>query len=206
MQIMMISGSRNRKGRTARAIEAIGKGVAKAGGKSESIFLPELNIERCRQCDKEGWGICKSENRCIIEDDFDLIVAKLSIADAVVFASPVYFYDLSESMRAFLDRLRRITPRPDPGPRRVFPMPGVSPLMPPPGATPAIGVCMAGGGGGGAPYCCVILERFLPECGFDVVDMIPIRRQNFEFKLPILELTGEWLATKPTSGNRNLPG
>ena len=205
MQILMLSGSRNRKGRTARAIEAIGKGVAKAGGSSEFIFLPELNIERCRQCDKEGWGICKSENRCIIEDDFDLIVAKLSIADAVVFASPVYFYDLSESMRAFLDRLRRITPRPDPGPRRVFPMPGVSPLMPPPGATPAIGVCMAGGGGGGAPYCCVILERFLPECGFDVVDMIPVRRQNFEFKLPILELTGEWLATKPTSGNRNLP-
>ena len=205
MQIMIISGSRNRKGRTARAIEAIGKGVAKAGGKSESIFLPELDIERCRQCDQEGWGVCHSENRCIIEDDFDLIVAKLSIADAVVFASPVYFYDLSESMRAFLDRLRRITPRPDPGPRRVFPMPGVSPLMPPPGATPAIGVCMAGGGGGGAPYCCVILERFLPECGFDVVDMIPIRRQNFEFKLPILELTGEWLATKPTSGNRNLP-
>jgi multimeric flavodoxin WrbA len=60
MQIIMISGSRNRKGRTARAIEAIGKGVAKAGGKSESIFLPELAIERCRQCDKEGWGICKS--------------------------------------------------------------------------------------------------------------------------------------------------
>jgi len=66
--------------------------------------------------------------------------------------------------------------------------------MPPPGATPAIGVCMAGGGGGRALYCCVILERFLPECGFDVVDMIPVRRQNFEFKLPILDLTEEWLA------------
>jgi len=38
-----------------------------------------------RQCDKEGWGICQSENRCIIEDDFDLIVAKLTTADAVVF-------------------------------------------------------------------------------------------------------------------------
>jgi hypothetical protein len=58
---------------------------------------------------------------------------------------------------------------------------------------------MAGGGGGGAPYSCVILERYLPECGFDVVDMIPIRRQNFEFKLNILPFTGEWLATKQTS-------
>jgi hypothetical protein len=38
------------------------------------------------------------------------------------------------------------------------------------------------------------------ECGFDVVDMIPVRRQNLEFKLPLLELTGEWLASKPASG------
>ena len=64
MQILMLSGSRNRKGRTARAIQAIGKGVARAGGNSEYIFLPELTIERCRQCDKDGWGICRSEHRC----------------------------------------------------------------------------------------------------------------------------------------------
>ena len=29
-------------------------------------------------------------------------------ADLVIFATPVYFHDLSESMKAFLDRLRRI--------------------------------------------------------------------------------------------------
>jgi hypothetical protein len=39
----------------------------------------------------------------------------------------------------------------------------------------------------------------LLTCGFDVVDMIPLRRQNLEAKLPMLELTGAWLATKPTS-------
>ena len=105
-------------------------------------------------------------------------------------------------MRAFLDRLRRITPRPGHGPQRTATraLPGVSPFIPPAGTTPAIGVCLAGGGGGGAPYCCGILERFIQECGLDVVDMIPLRRQNLEFKLPILELTGEWLVTKPTSG------
>ena len=204
MHILMVSGSRNREGRTARALEAIAKGVVQAGGNSESIFLPELNIERCRQCEKDGWGICRDEHRCIINDDFDSVVTKLKAADVVVFASPVYFFDLSESMRAFLDRLRRITPRPGPGSptRRVQSLPGVSPMMPPAGAAPAIGVCLAGGGGRGAPYCCVMLERILPECGFDVIDMIPINRQNFEFKLPILELTGKWLATRPTSGRR----
>ena len=190
MQILMLSGSRNRKGRTARAMEAIGKGVRKAGGKTESIFLTELAIERCRQCNKEGYGICISKHRCIIKDDFASVVAKMKAADVVVFASPVYFLDLSESMRAFLERARRIIP----DSARYLPLNTVK------GATSAVGVCLAGKNGGGAINCCMTLEKNIKECGFDVVDMIPLRRQNLEFKLPILELTGEWLATKPTSG------
>jgi len=42
MQIVMVSGSRNREGRTARMLEAVAKGIAEAGGSSETIFLPEL--------------------------------------------------------------------------------------------------------------------------------------------------------------------
>ena len=102
MQIVMLSGSRNREGRTARAMAAIGKGIEEAGGSSEIIFLPELSIERCRQCEKDGWGICQTEHRCIIDDGFSSIVAKLKAADAAVFATPVYFFDLSESLRSFL--------------------------------------------------------------------------------------------------------
>ena len=64
---------------------------------------------------------------------------------------------------------------------------------------PAIGVCMAGGGGGGAPECCTSLTKVLRTCGFDIVDMIPVRRQNLAAKLPQLEMTGQWLADKPTS-------
>jgi multimeric flavodoxin WrbA len=188
MHILMISGSRNREGRTVQALEAIAKGVTKAGGDAEAIFLTELNIERCRQCEIDGWGVCGREQRCIIEDDFDSVVVKLKSADAVVFANPVYFGDLSESMRTFLERLRRIS----------FNRPGTQPALRGFGI-PAIGICMAGGRGRNAPNCCFILEQILRTCGFDVVDMIPVTRQNLEFKLPILELTGKWLVTKPTS-------
>jgi len=80
MHIVMISGSRNREGRTAHAIEAIGKGFTKAGGSADYIFPPELNIERCRQCDSDGSGMCMREHLCIIEDDFDAIVMKLNAA------------------------------------------------------------------------------------------------------------------------------
>jgi NAD(P)H-dependent FMN reductase len=192
MQILILSGSRNRNGKTARAIKAIRKGITEAKGKSEVIFLPGLKLERCRQCEADGWGICRREGRCIIEDDFAGIAEKVKSADAVVFANPVYFGDLAESMKTFLERYRRTR----------FMRPGAAPRgpFPPSGGIPAIGLCYAGGSGNGTVSCAFFLERILQMCGFDVVDMIQARRQNLEIKLPMLELTGKWLVTKPTSG------
>ncbi len=190
MRILVLSGSRNPNGRTARAINAIGKGASKAGSNIDTVFLPELSLERCRQCESNGWGICRTEGRCIIEDDFAPLVEKLKSADVVIFANPVYFGDLSESMQTFLRRLRRILFR-----RNDTTIQNIS----------AVGLCLAGGGGGGALSACASLERIIERCGFDVVDMIPLRRQNLEAKLPMLELTGKWLATKPTSKGQDIP-
>lgn len=187
MQVLALSGSRNRQGKTAQAINAILKGVDKAGGNSESIFLPEFALERCRQCNDYGWGDCSSKGQCIIEDDFASIVEKVKAADVLVFATPVYYGDLSESMRGFLDRFRRIR------------------LAPYGESTTAIGLCYAGGSGRGTISCCVNLEHMLKTSGFDVVDMIEARRQNLEIKIPMLELVGEWLVTKPISGPWPLP-
>jgi NAD(P)H-dependent FMN reductase len=196
MRIAALCGSRNRQGGTARALEAVLRGVSKAGGQWDSLFLTEHNLERCRQCNQDGWGVCLTEERCIIEDEFASIVQGINIADLIVFATPVYFHDLGESMKGFLDRLRRIDfPK-------ILRLPGpVVPGQIPNGqGIPAIGVCYAGGSGTGTTSCCLNLERTLQTCGFDVVDMIPVRRQNLEMKLPLLEHVGAWLATKPTSG------
>ena len=194
MHTLIISGSRNQDGRTAMLISALQKGIIKAGGDSELLFLPHLEIESCRQCNDDGWGICREDEQCIIEDDFASIVEKINSADAVVFANPVYFGDLSESMKAFLDRLRRVrTTIP------VQPIPNMPGPFNPEDGDLAIGLCYAGGSGNGTTSCCMNLERILQICGFDVVDMIPVRRQNLEAKLPVLELVGEWLVTKPSS-------
>ncbi len=200
MDVLILSGSRNRQGQTARAISSLTKGANSAGVKSEVLFLPEMNLERCRQCDPDGWGICRREGRCIIEDDFAGIVEKINKADLVVFANPVYFGDLSECLRGFLDRLRRIRFS---RPMRV-PFPGAPP-MPAGELKPAIGYCYAGGSGNGTATATANLERILQTCGFDVVDLILARRQNLEVKLPLLEAVGKWLATRPTSGPPPVP-
>lgn len=201
MRVLALSGSRNRQGGTARAIDALLGGVAGAGGQPESLFLTEHKLERCRQCNPDGWGICMTEERCIIEDDFASIAEKVGSADLLVFATPVYFHDLSESMKGFLDRLRRIG---FPGILRQS-GPVVPGQMPGGQGVPAIGLCYAGGSGNGTTSCCFNLERTLQVCGFDVVDMIPVRRQNLEMKLTVLGHVGAWLATGPTSGPPVVP-
>lgn len=202
MQMLVLSGSKNHQGRTAQAINALQKGFAKAGNTTECLFLPDLKLECCRQCENDGWGICRREGKCIIEDDFPSVVEKIEASDIVVFATPVYFGDLSESTRGFLDRLRRIRFR------RTTPSaqstPG-TPGIPGTRGTPAVGLCLSGGGGSGAPNCSLNLDRILQTCGFDVVDMVLARRQNLDLKLRILELTGEWLATRPVSGHSGAP-
>jgi len=185
MKCMIISGSRNPEGQTARAQGALAKGVTEAGGGCETLHLPAMKIERCRQCDAAGWGTCRSEGRCVIDDDFAAVVKKLRYADAAVFATPVYWGDLAESLRAFGDRLRRTSVHEEG--KRGF------------AGKPAVGICVAGGGGGGAPACTVALERVLRTIGFDVIDLVPVRRQNLDFKLDILRRTGEWLVAETMS-------
>jgi multimeric flavodoxin WrbA len=180
MKVLCLLGSRNPEGQTASAAKAFLGGATAKGHESELVILPELSIERCRQCDDDGWGLCRREGKCIIEDDIVMLIDKIKAADAVVFATPVYFSDLSESMRAFLDRLRRVV-------RHISDKTGFQ-------GKPVTGICVAGGGGGGAPNCAVSLKAVLQNCGFNVVDMEPLRRQNLEMKLRTLPIAGAWLA------------
>jgi multimeric flavodoxin WrbA len=180
MKVVIILGSRDPKGQTANAADSLKDAMAGKGIQAEKLFLPVMKLERCRQCEDNGWGICRSKGQCIIEDDFGSIVDKLKKSDAVVFATPVYFGDLSESMKAFLDRLRRICMNENG-------QMGINDKI-------AAGICVAGGGGGGSHGCIINLEKVLATCGFNVLDMVSVRRQNTTLKINVLKITGEWLA------------
>lgn len=186
MNVVVLVGSRNQQGQTARAATALVEGARAAGAQAQMRLLPSLKIERCRQCNDDGWGLCRAEGRCVIADDLPTLVEEVRAADVVVLATPVYFGDLAESVRAFLERLRRVT-------RQDTAKVGIA-------GKRAVGICVAGGGGGGAPTCAVSLERVLATIGFDVVDMVPVRRQNLEHKIGVLRATGSWLAAPTTQG------
>jgi multimeric flavodoxin WrbA len=184
MQAIMVSGSRRAAsretlGKTQSVGEALLRGIEDAGGATERTFLPELRIEHCRQCEANGWGRCRSAGQCVIEDDLAAVAAQLARADIAILCTPVYYGDLSESMRALLDRLRRVANH---APDHL----GLK-------GKPAVGITVAGGGGGGSVTAAVSLERALVTTGFEILDMIPVRVQNLPNKLEVLPAVGRWL-------------
>lgn len=180
MRTVIFVGSRDHQGRTGRAVAALDAGLREGGAEVEQVWLLETNLMMCVQRNQDGFGQCLEKGVCKLEDDFAMLVEKLRAADLAVFATPVYWGEMSEIIRAFIDRLRRICLHED-GKRGIK-------------GKPAVAVCVAGGGGGGAPNSVNLMQRVLSHCELDVLDVIPARRQNLELKLEVLKVTGRWLA------------
>lgn len=103
---IIITASPNIEGLTAACGKAAYKGVTSEGGKAEIIDISAENLEPCRICG-DGWGQCFESKKCIIDDKFAEIQAKIREAEGVILITPVYFCQPSERMKYFLDRFRR---------------------------------------------------------------------------------------------------
>ena len=106
MKVIGIQSSPNLDGLTCELAQAVLEGAASAGAETELVYLNRLNVESCKAHDR-GWGTCHTKGKCMIEDDFQNLREKINQADALVFSTPVYYGDLSESAKRFLDRWRR---------------------------------------------------------------------------------------------------
>jgi multimeric flavodoxin WrbA len=180
LKVIAIQSSPNRDGLTSSLAQSVLNGVKTEGGTTELIHLNEQNLKHCIACEN-GWGICRTEGICILEDDFESIREKIADCDAFVFATPVYFGDLSESAKVFFDRLRRIERGKDFGSFK---------------GKKTIGIASAGGGGGGAVRALHALENYLRRLGFDVFDLVSVTKFSKDHKLEMLERAGQRLASE----------
>lgn len=177
MNILAIQSSSNKDGLTATLAEAVLKGFKEAGGETELIHLNLMDIKTCLACDT-GWGQCRKGD-CILKDEFEVLRKKIGSADAFVFATPVYWGDLSESAKRFLDRLRRV---------ETFSGRGTCK------GKKAIGITAAGGSGNGAVKSLLNLEDYLRRIGFEVIDLVPVTKFTKDYKIPMLAEAGRHLA------------
>jgi multimeric flavodoxin WrbA len=100
-KILALSGSPRSGGNTDSLLAEVVKGASEAGVRTDTIYLRNLNISACTGCEQcRGTGICVHFN-----DGMSLIYPKIDETTGIVLGSPVYNYNISSLMKAFIDRL-----------------------------------------------------------------------------------------------------
>jgi multimeric flavodoxin WrbA len=168
MNVVVISSSPNKGGLTAACAAAAVKGIVLAGGHAEEVRLNDLQIGLCQACGS-GWGTCLEDHECQTEDDFQALHARVRQADAYVIVTPVYWGEMSESAKAFTDRLRRCEATRS----------NESGLF----GRPVIAVAAAGDSGRGMITCLLSMERWIQHVQARVFDLLPVNRWSREYKL-----------------------
>lgn len=100
-KIIVLAGSPRKEGNTDRLVAAFVKGAEK-NNEVEVFSVHDYKVNPCIGCNS---CFSREENNCFQNDDMQQIYKKLSEADILVIASPVYFYGISSQLKTVIDRL-----------------------------------------------------------------------------------------------------
>jgi multimeric flavodoxin WrbA len=99
-QVLIISASPRKHGNSELLCDRFKVGAQDAGHSVEKIRIQENNIRFCLGC-----MACQSNRgRCVQDDDMAGILEKMTTADVLVMATPVYFYTMNAQMKTLIDR------------------------------------------------------------------------------------------------------
>ena len=98
MHILGVSGSPRRGGNSDLILDNILKGT---GGETKVLYLSDMDFSSCVGCER-----CRKDKICTrFEDGLTLWYDRISEAMGIVLVSPVYNYNITSWMKAFIDRL-----------------------------------------------------------------------------------------------------
>ncbi|NLI20310.1 MAG: flavodoxin family protein [Clostridiales bacterium] len=100
MRITILNGSPRKGGNTEALTRALAEGARQAGAEVTEFCVRGKRIGPCGNCD-----YCFTHEGCVLRDDMDEVYDLLLRTDALVFATPVYFYTMSAQLKALIDRL-----------------------------------------------------------------------------------------------------
>lgn len=99
-KVAIISTSMRNNSNSDALAREFERGAKDAGHSVEFISLQGKKIDFCVGCFS-----CHEKGHCVIDDDAIEIERKVVDSDVVVFASPIYYYEMSGQMKTLIDRL-----------------------------------------------------------------------------------------------------
>jgi multimeric flavodoxin WrbA len=100
-KIVVVKGSPRMEGNTSVLADQVVTGAEAEGAEVQVFYLHGMDIQPCDACDS-----CQAslETECVVMDDMHDIYPHLRAADALVIASPVYWFTVSAQTKIFMDR------------------------------------------------------------------------------------------------------
>ena len=99
VKVLGISTSPRAKSNSDLLLKQALTGAQAAGAQTEYIRLCDLNIAACIEC-----NACYETGKCKIEDDYQMLSAKILDADRLIFATPVFFMTVCAQAKMLIDR------------------------------------------------------------------------------------------------------
>ena len=97
--VLVLKSSPRQNGNSNTLAEQVSAGAKEAGAEVESLMLHHIDIRPCDACDA-----CQETGVCIVKDDMQKVYPLLEKADAIVIASPIYWFTISAQAKLCIDR------------------------------------------------------------------------------------------------------
>ena len=104
-KVVVISTSIRANSNSEALAESFVNGALSTGNDVDFISLKDKKIEFCKGC-----LACQNIGKCVINDDAAEIMDKVLDAEVVVWATPIYYYEMSGQLKTMLDRLNPLYP------------------------------------------------------------------------------------------------
>lgn len=98
MKTLIFLGAARKNGHTRQMAQLLADNLP---GEVEFIDAYRTEVGSCRDC-----RYCWKKPGCCIQDAMQPIYQKIDQADAIVFASPVYFHSVSGELKKMIDRMQ----------------------------------------------------------------------------------------------------
>ena len=166
MKYLIITGNPKQDGLTQAVTDEIIRGASEGGAEVE--ILNANGTQLCRCCNG-GWGTCRTEHECSFgEGGFNKAHETVKNADKLCMITPVYYWEVSEGLKTFMDRIRRCNRGID----CIGALSGKEILL----------VAVPGGTGNGMLPCLDQMDRFCKHTGMKAFDYIGVNRWNSDYK------------------------
>lgn len=100
MKIVALNGSPREQGSTSALMNEALKAAKERGAEVKAYFLNGMKIKGCQSC-----YACRAHGQCVLQDDMQELYGEIANAAGIIFATPVYMWQVTAQLKGAIDRL-----------------------------------------------------------------------------------------------------